>query len=439
MRTAMLVAGGMFLLNSIGCSTRNGPLNTDNTPVSTPFAIAKSTSARETAAVPESLLSAQATSINTFAVALYKQLGAQAGNLFFSPYSITAALGMTEAGAQGTTQSQIRQALSVTLPGDAFHAAINALDLSLMGHAQATDGLTLNMVNSTWTQSGWDFRVAYLDVLSRYYGAGVNLLDFIAAPDPSRIIINTWVADQTNQRIKDLIPQGAITSDTRLVLTNAIYFLASWLYRFDASLTTNQTFTKLDNSAVSAPLMQLGGNGTKLRMNYARVGTARAIDLPYKGDRLRMTVLLPDKGSFPAFESSISVATVNALVQALDSTDLPPVRLPKFTFTSGSVSLVPALQSLGMTDAFDDTKADFSGIDGRRDLVITDVIHKAFIAVDEKGTEAAAATAVIIGVTSMPVDPPSFVADRPFIFLIRDRQTGVILFMGRIVDPTVQG
>jgi serpin B len=438
MRAALSIALGVSLLLAAGCSEKGGLLDPSPNP-QTPFATAKSSAAREPAPSDQTLISTQAASINAFAVAMYKHLGAQPGNVFFSPYSISAALGMTEAGARGATATQIRQALSVTLAGDAFHAAMNGLDLSLMGYARTTSGLTLNVVNSTWAQSGWDFRVDYLDLLSRYYGAGVNLLDFAAQPDPSRIIINTWVADQTNQRIKDLIAQGVITQDTRLVLTNAIYFLADWLYRFDATLTKDEAFTKLDNGTITAPLMQLGESGKKVTMNYVRSGVVRAIDLPYKGDRLCMTVLLPDKGLFPAFESTINADSINAMVQAMDSTDLPPVRLPKFTFTTGSVSLVPALKSLGMTDAFDDSKADLSGIDGRRDLVVTDVIHKAFISVDEKGTEAAAATAVVIGVTSVPVDPPSFIADRPFMFIIRDRLTGVILFMGRIVDPTVQG
>ncbi|MBD3321866.1 MAG: serpin family protein, partial [Chitinivibrionales bacterium] len=283
--------------------------------------------------------------------------------------------------------------------------------------------------------AGWEMLPGYLNLLSRYYGAGVNLLDFVAEPDPSRIVINSWVEDQTNERIKNLIPPGAITSDTRFVLTNAIYFLANWLFQFDVSLTADEPFTLLDNSTVTAPLMQLGETGEKITMNYARTGIARAIDLPYKGDRLRMTVVLPDSGKFEEFESACNADTIAAIVQALDSTELPPVRLPKFTFTTGSISLVPALKSLGMIDAFNGAKADFSGIDGTKSLFVSDVIHKAFIAFDEAGTEAAAATAVIFERTSINPDPPQFIADRPFIYIIRDRQTGVILFMGRILDP----
>jgi serpin B len=435
MRSFLSVGLGLFLLFATGCLNQSKPLAPNNeTPKETPFPVQKSMATRVATPPPADQLSTQAIAINTFAVSLYKYLAAQpeAGNLFFSPYSITEALAMTEAGSKGETQRQIRQALAVTLQGDEFHAAMNGLDQSLSNFAGTTDGLTLKIVNSTWMQTGWDFKVSYLDQLSRYYGAGVNLLDFIASPEPSRVIINTWVEEQTNNKILELIPQGAITSDTRLVLTNAIYFLGNWLNQFDSSLTQNSTFTKLDNSTITPPIMQLWKDHAK-KMKYHQTGTARAIDLPYKGDRLCMTVILPESGFFSAFESAITIDSITKMVQGLDSVTLPPVQLPKFTFTSKSISLLDALKALGMNDAFDFAKADFSGIDGTRRLFISEVFHKAFIAVDEKGTEAAAATAVIIAGYGSP--PPNFIADRPFIFLIRDRVTGVILFMGRILDP----
>ena len=431
MQKVFALALGLALL-SFGCSRKGNPLSTGNQ-TNIPFAVAKSTSTRETAIVSDSLLSQQASSINSFSVSLYRLFAAQSGNLFFSPYSITAALGMTDAGARGETDSQIRQALRVKLQGDDFHAALNGLDQSLTGHVQATPGLTLDIVNSTWMQTGWDFRVAYLDFLSHYYGAGVNLLDFASEPEQSRVIINTWVADQTSQKVVDLIPQGAIDGSTRLVLTNAIYFLADWLYQFNPSLTKDQTFTRLDNSTVTTPMMRLGDTGTTVTLNYSRIGKVSALDLPYRGDRLCMTTLLPDSGSFFDFESTISIEKIDSLLQALDSTKLYPVLLPKFTFATGSIVLDSALQSLGMTDAFDPGKADFSGIDGIKDLWVSKVFHKAFIAVDEKGTEAAAATGSIYTYAGHP----SFNADRPFIFLIRDTQTKAILFMGRVLDPTI--
>jgi serpin B len=436
-RPLFLLFPAVALFFAVSCQQPGGPSGADDDP-DTQFSVAKSNVSRETTPVSGDVLSEQAASINTFALRMYQQLCSQEqGNIFFSPYSIVAALGMTEAGARGETMRQIREALAVTLEGDAFHAAMNGLDLSLTEHTGSTSGLTLNMVNTTWVRKGMTFLPEYLDLLARYYGAGVNVLDFTNEPEPSRIIINTWVADQTNQKIKDLIPPGSISGSTALVLTNAIYFLADWLNQFDAAQTRDESFDRLDNSVVTAPLMQLGENGKTVKMMYGRAGNACAIDLPYKGNRLCMTVILPDKGVFDAFQGSLTVQNVNNLIAALDSTALPPVRLPKFKYTSGSISLVGALKALGMIQAFIYGSADFSGIFGSRDQYLSDVIHKAFISVDEKGTEAAAATAVII--YDSVGDTSSFIANRPFIFIIRDRLSGAILFMGRILDPRVEG
>ncbi|MBN1576684.1 MAG: serpin family protein [Chitinispirillaceae bacterium] len=402
------------------------------------FAVAKSTSVtRETAAVSQDLLTEQARGNNTFAVGMYKLLAEEGKNLFFSPYSITAALAMTAAGGIGDTKQQIRDALRVTLESDAFDRAVNAIDRSLMDHTASTEGITLNVVNSTWLQTGMNFHISYLDHLSRYYGAGVNLLDFSSKPEESRVIINTWVADRTNQKIKDLVPPGEITPLTVAVLTNAIYFLADWLYSFDPKLTVDKPFRLLDNSTVQVPLMQLNEPDSTVKMLYARENGVRALDFPYKGDRLTMTVLLPDSGSFTAFEDSLDLEIINGLVEALDSTDLA-VSLPKFEFTFGTESLKNALKALGMTDAFGG-KADFSGMLNVKpgEIYVSDVFHKAFISVDEKGTEAAAATAVIFTWRGISTDDPVFIVDRPFIYIIRDRVTGTILFMGRILNPTV--
>jgi serpin B len=366
---------------------------------------------------------------------MYNQLLTEGENLFFSPYSITAALAMTAAGGAGDTRQQIRDALQVTLEGDAFDAAINGTDQSLMTYADATDGITLRVVNSTWMQTGWNFKISYLDHLSRYYGAGVNLMDFMSEPEACRVIINTWVEEQTNQKIENLLTEGSITPATVLVLTNAIYFLGNWLYSFDAGYTEDSDFNLLDKSTVSAPMMRFDEPGKKVTMKYSRVGTTRALDFPYKGDRLAMTVLLPDAGEFKAFESGLSIEAINELIDGLDSTELM-VSLPKFEFTYGTESLKEALKALEMIEPFIAGTADFSGIDGSLNLFIADVLHKAFIAVDEEGTEAAAATAVIIERSSYNPDDPVFTVDRPFIYLIRDKETGTILFMGRTIDPT---
>ena len=366
---------------------------------------------------------------------MYKLIAQEDGNLFFSPYSITAALGMTAAGAVGSTEQEIRDALQVTLAGDAFDQALNSTDLSLHEHSDNTDGITLRIVNSTWMQTGWKFRIGYLNHLSQYYGAGVNMLDFAADPENCRTIINDWVADQTNDKIPDLLPAGSLSNQTVLVLTNAIYFLGDWLYSFNPEKTHESIFTLRDEHTIETPMMYFSDPGDKVTMDYSRIGKVRALDFPYRGDRLAMTVLLPDEGEFDTFESSLTTETIDDLVEALDAESLT-VSLPKFTFTSNSLSLKEELKTLGMKHAFGDDSTDFSGIDGSKMLYVSDVLHKAFIAVDEEGTEAAAATAVVIEYKSFDPDAPVFTVNRPFIFLIRDKQTGTILFMGRILNPS---
>ncbi len=432
----ILPAAGALLVAA--CSNQDSPLASEPGDPEQPFTVARSADVqRHTEPAPAALLHEQAASNNRFAVDLYHQLAVEDGNLFFSPYSISAALGMTAAGARGETERQIRQTLQVTLEGDAFHDALNGLELDLENHVGTTDGNELNVVNRVWAQPGFPFQSAYLDLLARAYGAGVNLLDFASAPDASRLVINDWVSEQTRERIKDLLPPGSITPQTELVLTNAVYFLAQWLYRFDPALTEQAPFHRLDGSSLNVPLMQLGRAGEQVELEYVRDAAAavRAINLYYRGERLCMTVLLPDSGAFTAFENELRPELLDNLLSGLQTTELPPVRLPRFTYTSDSVSLNEPLQALGMRAAFKPGSADFSGIDGRHDLFVSIVLHKAFVAVDEKGTEAAAATAVVFDRTAAPEDPPRFVADRPFIFLIRDTRTGLILFMGRIVDP----
>jgi len=401
------------------------------------FAVAKSSAPRESGATDQSIIDEQAQSINSFAVSMYRQIGMGSDNFFFSPFSIVSALGMTQAGARNETERQIREALEITLEGDDFHAAMNGLDLSLMGHASSAEGVTLRVVNSAWTQTGYPFRAAYLDLLARQYGAGINLLDFIAEPEPSRIVINDWVSDQTNEKIQDLLPKGTITADTRLVLTNAVYFLADWLYTFDKNKTEDAEFTRVDQTTVSAPLMTLGKEDEKVMLlyNWHEDLQVRILQLPYKGDRLAMTLFLPEPGTFASFEESLSPEVVQTLVTGLDTTELPPVRIPKFTYKSPSFSLVEAFKKLGMVDAFT-PEADFSGINGTKSLYISDIVHKSFVAVDEQGTEAAAATAVAFEDRSAPAHYSRFVADRPFVYCIRDISTGVILFMGKVTDPT---
>jgi serpin B len=368
---------------------------------------------------------------------LFGKLSADSeGNVFLSPHSISLALAMTYPGARGQTASQMRSALRFSLSDQALHPAFNALDLSLQKVNTSDGQIQLEVANAVWGQEGWHFTPTYLDLLSRHYGAAMYLLDFGSAPEPSRATINDWVAARTRDRIQDLLPAGSVTELTRLVLTNAVYFYGRWLRTFDERQTRDRDFTTLSGRVVPAPMMSLDLGALGMELPYAdEDGEYQALELPYTGERLAMIVLLPAESRYRSFERSLDGARLTAITNALSETTLAEVRLPKFSFTSASISLKPVLGSLGMLDAFAPGMADFSGIDDTTDLFIQDVVHKAFVSVDESGTEAGAATGVIIGVTSAPPPPKRFIADRPFVFLIRDKQTGAILFIGRITNP----
>ena len=433
MRKILCVLAALLVFNCV-----NDPVNTNRVEQGDgKFLTARSSESRDVIPASDSRVAEQAKSINQFASRMYKQLVEENKNLFFSPYSITAALGMTDGGAAGETDKQIRNALQVTLTGEDFHAALNGLDRSLAAHSEETENLELNVVNSIWQQNSLLIKDTYLDLLARHYDAGVNLLDFRKDPDSCRIIINNWVSEQTKSRINDLLPPGSISTLTDLVLTNAIYFMADWLFSFDTEKTDNQGFYLLDGETVLVPTMKLKSENGKVKLLYAEAENVRVLELPYKGRRIAMDFILPDSGMFSVFESKLSAEDLSGLLDKLDSTELPPVRIPKFQFTTESISLKNAFMSLGMTAPFSD--ADFSGITSQYSLAISDIFHKAFIKVDEKGTEAAAATAVIIERTSIPSSQPYFIADRPFIYLIRDTQTKAILFMGRVMDPRDNG
>ncbi len=373
---------------------------------------------------------------NAFAFDAYPQIK-EDGNLFFSPYSISLALAMTYAGARSDTEKQMASALHYTLPQEKLHPAFNSLDLELNQRGQGAKGkddkgFRLNVVNAIWGQKDYTFLQEFLDTLAENYGAGLRLLDFINAPDPSRITINDWVSDQTEGRIKDLIPQGAINPLTRLVLTNAIYFNAAWQNAFEKNATTDGTFHLLTGDEVTVPMM----HQTK-SFAYTEGSDYQAVELPYDGRELSMLVLLPQSGQFTAFEQSLDVRKVDGIIDSLAPKKVA-LAMPRFEFTTSSISLTKALSDMGMPVAFTED-ADFSGMTGKRDLHISDVIHKAFVSVDESGTEAAAATAVIMAATSAPMPEKiiNMTIDRPFIFLIRDIQTGTILFLGRVMNPGV--
>ncbi len=369
---------------------------------------------------------------NAFAFDLYHSLRSQDGNLIFSPFSISLALGMTYAGASGATESQMAQTLHFKLPQNQLHPAFNALDLTLeQKPANANKDqapLQLSIANAVWAEQTYPFLPGFLDTLALNYGAGIHQSDFINQPEAVRNEINGWVAGQTNNKIKNLIPAGTFNSDTRMTLVNAIYFKADWLDQFDANSTLDAPFHLLDGSTAKVPTMNQA-----LQASYASGDGWQMIELPYAGGTAAMDILVPDAGRFEAVDSSLNFETVSAMLGGLKSTSVA-LALPKFKFDS-SFGLADQLASLGMTDAFNPDLADFSGMTGKTDLFISAIIHKAFVAVDEKGTEAAAATAIIMETAGAMMMKVNLTVDRPFIFIIRDLKSGQILFMGRVLNP----
>jgi len=371
----------------------------------------------------------------TFALGLYHQLETMDGNLFYSPYSISSALAMTYAGAEGKTADEMAQVFHFLMDEDRLHPAFNTLDQYLEGLEKQEvpddmgDVFQLNIANAIWGQKDFHFESDFLDTLAANYGAGLRLLDYILAPEESRVTINDWVSDETEERILDLIPQGAINSDTRLLLSNAVYFKATWLESFEESLTEDKVFHGLDGEEFMIPMMSMGSDAS---FPYYQGEGFQAVELPYVGGQVSMLVLVPDQGEFSGFEERLNAEKLDQIISNMAYQPMY-LNFPKFEFET-EISLANILAEMGMPSAFSDT-ADFSGMTGTRDLFISDVFHKAFVSVDEEGTEAAAATAVVMAVTSAPENPLRLEVDRPFIFLIRDHQTNSILFMGRVIEP----
>jgi len=371
---------------------------------------------------------------SAFAFKLYQELKEKEGNLFYSPYSISLALAMTYAGARGETAQQMADTLQFMLEQARLHPAFNWLDAELSTRdqdAQGKDGkgFRLNIVNAIWGQRDFEFLTEFLDVLAENYGAGLRILDFIKEAEKCRLTINDWVSQQTEGCIKDLIPPGAIDDLTRLVLTNAVYFNAAWEHPFDKKMTANGPFYLLDGGQITVPMMKQAES-----FGYTEGEGYQAVELPYDGGELSMVILLPEAGRFGAFEEGLQAQQVDAIIKGLRNTQVT-LTMPQFEFDS-EFSLKDTLAGMGMPIAFSPDEADLSGMTGNRELFISGVVHKAFVAVDEDGTEAAAATAVIVGTTSAPGEPLVEVTiDRPFIFLIRDIETGAILFVGRVLNP----
>ena len=365
---------------------------------------------------------------NRFAFDLYRRLATDpayaGGNLFFSPYSISSALAITYEGARGTTADEIGAVLHLptndTLRREGFAALNAALN-------RGSGNYTLRTANALWAEETYSFLPDYIDVAARWYGANVTNLDFIENPEGSRETINRWVEERTEDRIRDLLPPNSIDPLTRLVITNAIYFKGTWVEEFDANETREEEFRVGPNEMVLAPMMH--GDAA---YPYAETETLQVLEMPYaheSGNGLAMLVLLPKEDSLTAAEEALDAERLAGLRESLIAQNVR-ISFPKFTLDVG-YSLPPALAAMGMPTAFADDAADLSGMDGTKDLFITGVFHKAFIDVNEEGTEAAAATGVIAGRGVTPV----FRADHPFVFLIVEKDSGAILFMGRVVNP----
>ncbi|HSR32452.1 MAG TPA: serpin family protein, partial [Anaerolineae bacterium] len=354
------------------------------------------------------------------------------GNLFYSPYSVSLALAMAYAGASGETDRQMADTLHFSLPQERLHPAFNALEQELDRRGQGasgTDGqgFRLNVVNSLWGQEDYRFLSEFLDLLAADYGAEMRRLDF-AREERARKTINDWASQQTEGRIQELIPTGVLDAATRLVLVNAVYFNAAWARPFDPRATQDGVFHLLDGSWLTTPMMYQAAS-----FAYADGPDYQAVVLPYDGYEIAMVILLPAQGQFEAVERSLDARRVKAVLQGLAERQVS-LTLPRFEFESG-FKLGAVLVEMGMPLAFT-LQADFSGMTPDGELFISDVIHRATISVGEAGTEAAAATAGVMPPSAIPEDLVTLTVDRPFLFLIRDLQTGTVLFLGRVVDPT---
>ena len=367
---------------------------------------------------------------NAFAVDLYGQLRRRDGNLFFSPESISTAFAMAYGGARGNTATEMATVLHFTLAPDKLHPAMGALLNNLNA---SHPGYQLRVADALWAEKDYTFLDNFLKLTSDDYGAGFNRVDFKGAPEATRSTINQWVEQKTENKITDLLPPGSVKTDTRLVLTNAIYFKGDWATQFNKAATQAEDFHLSAAQAIKAPLMHL-----RARLGYFNGGTFQAVAIPYKSGELSMVVLLPNAvEGLPAFERSLTASNVQKWLTGGWRNNEIVLTLPKFKMRS-QFELADALTGLGMEQAFKEGAADFSGMTGKRDLWISAAVHKAFVDVNEEGTEAAAATAIGMRSMAMAYEPPPimFRVDHPFVFLIRDNRSGGILFMGRVSDPT---
>ncbi len=373
---------------------------------------------------------------NQFAFDLYSQYRSKDGNIFYSPYSISSALAMTYEGAAGKTAEEMQAVLHFPQDADARREAFLQMDQQLN---KKDKQYKLSVANALWAQKGFPFLGGYFSLVDKYYGGKVTNLDFARAAEKARQTINRWVEAKTNKKIKDLIPKGILGGGTRLVLTNAIYFKGDWLRKFDKKDTKKQEFRVSSEKKVEVPMMYMAGKKDELR--YGETDALQILELPYQGLELDMFIVLPREDDLKAVEEGLGAGQLSSW-KSLLALEKVNVYLPKFKFET-KYFMAKDLQTMGMPSAFTPGidfggMADFSGMTGDRKLNIDEVIHQAFVEVNEEGTEAAAATAVIMKMMAGPQPPrppKTFKADHPFIFIIQDRATDNILFMGRVAEP----
>jgi serpin B len=430
--TQLSLAGAVALLASCGSDDQTSSAGTPQRTAVLRSGVAQAASQR--LAADPGLAGDVVSATNRFAADLYALAIDGVDNLAFSPLSIAIALAMTDQGARGTSRTQIEEVFHLTDVEDP-NGGWNALDQALASRAGTvtrddgtTDELRLTVVNRLWGQAGFPIEEPFLTVLAASYGAGVNLLDFAGDPEAARTAINAWVAEQTNNRIPELIAPGIIDDLTRLVLTNAVYFKAPWAGRFDKEATKPGPFTLLDNTTVEVPLMSTDG-----MFGTHRGDGWQAVELAYADKKLEMVLVVPGPHRFAEVEARLGDGLLDEIPAGLERSRLL-FTMPTFDIRT-PLPLRDPLEKLGMPDPFGPDIADFSAINPDQPLYLQDVVHQAFVAVDETGTEAAASTAVIGGLSSLP---PTLVVDRPFLWAIRDVPTRVILFLGRVVNPSLR-
>ena len=364
---------------------------------------------------------------NRFAINLYSQYKSEEGNIFFSPFSISTAMAMVYEGAEGKTAKEIKSVFGFPKYDNSRRNQYS----NLLSEINKKDKeYALKTANALWAEQDFHFLDEYLTTVEKYYGGKTTNLDFKNEPDSSRLIINNWVEDKTNNKIKDLFPEGSIHPLTRLVLTNAIYFKAEWLIQFDADKTSDENFRVNPDKSIKVPMMQ--PTSQKSTFNYTQNKDLQILEMPYAGEDLSMLILLPLDDDIEALENSFTIEKLTEWKKSLRKRRVK-IYIPKFKFET-KYFMKNTLINLGMPTAFTNS-ADFSGMTGTKDLKIDKVIHQAFIEVNEEGTEAAAATGIGMMQHSMPPPTPIFKADHPFIFIIQQKETGNILFMGRVSNP----